>query len=251
MTSAPTFDFTGALVCVTGGTSGIGLGVAEAFAAAGAEVVVTGTRPSPGEYEIRSRLAAFEYVQMNTRSPASIDALVGSLERLDVLVNNAGANFPDGLDEATPDGFDASVELNLLGGHRLIRGCHSLLKASHHEGGAAVVSVSSMSAYRPVAVVPGYGAAKAAVIQMTKQLGLTWAADGIRVNAVAPGLIETNMTAPMKEIPDLVDPEMTKVPMARWGTPADVAPTFLFLASPAAAFITGQTVNVDGGYTLT
>ena len=251
MTTAPTFDFTGAHVCVTGGTSGIGLGVANAFADAGAHVMVTGTRPSAADYDLDGALERFHYEPMNTRDPASIDAVVEKLWVMDVLVNNAGANFPDGMDESTPDGFDAAVELNLLGGHRFIRGCHELMKGSHHPGGACVISVASMSAFRPSPLVPGYGAAKAAIIQMTKQLGLTWAADGIRVNAVAPGLIESNMTAVMKGLAELEDAELAKVPMARWGTPADLAPMFLFLAGPAAAFITGQTFNVDGGYSLT
>lgn len=250
MTTVPTFDFSGAHVMVTGGTSGIGLGVANAFVAAGAHVMVTGTRPAAADYDLGGALEQFHYVQMNTRDKASIDALVDSLWVMDVLVNNAGANFPDGMDEATPDGFDASVELNLLGGHRLIRGCHDLLKSSHHPGGACVINVASMSANRPSPMVPGYGAAKAAIVQMTKQLGLTWAGDGIRVNAVAPGLIESNMTAVMKGVAELEDSELAKVPMGRWGTPADLAPMFLFLASPAASFITGQTINVDGGYSI-
>lgn len=249
MTSAPRFDFSGAAVLVTGGSSGIGHGIATSFRSAGADVSITGTRPSPDDYDVD--LAGFSYRQLTLRDHSSIDDLVASIDHLDVIVNNAGANFPDGLDESTPDGFDAAVEVNLLGGHRLLRGCEPLLAASRHPGGAAVVNVSSMSAFRPVPMVPGYGAAKAAVIQMTRQLGLVWAVKDIRVNAIAPGLIETNMTAIMKQIPDLEAAELAKVPMKRWGTPADLAPLVLFLCSPAAAFITGQTICADGGYSLT
>jgi len=101
-----------------------------------------------------------------------------------------------------------------------------------------------------VPFVPGYGAAKAAIVQMTKNLGVAWARDGVRVNAVAPGLIESNMTSAMKGIEALEKPEIDRTPMGRWGVPEDVAPAFLFLASPAARFITGQTLCVDGGYSV-
>lgn len=250
MTSAPTFDFSGAAVCVTGGTNGIGLGIASAFADAGAHVTVSGTRSSAADYDHSDQLERFDFVHMDMRDETSIADGISGFSTLDVLVNNAGANFPDGLDESTPDGFDASVELNLFGGHRLIRGCEPLLKQSDHPGGAAVINLASMSAFRPVPMVPGYGAAKAAIVQMTKHLGLVWATDAIRVNAIAPGLIESNMTSVMKDIPELEAAELAKVPMARWGTPADLAPAVLFLASPSAAFITGQTLNIDGGYSL-
>ncbi|NNE73721.1 MAG: SDR family oxidoreductase [Acidimicrobiales bacterium] len=250
MTTEPTFNFTGAWVCVTGGTNGIGLAVAHAFNDAGAAVMITGTRPSVADYEHGEELEQFHYESMNMRDPASIDAVVDKLFAMDVLVNNAGANFPDGLDESTPEGFDAAIETNLLGGHRFIRGCEPLLKASEHPGGSAVINVASMSAFRPVPLVPGYGAAKAAVVQMTMQLGLAWATEEVRVNAIAPGLIETNMTRIMKDIPELEAAELAKVPMGRWGQPSDLVPMFLFLASPAAAFITGQTFNIDGGYSV-
>jgi NAD(P)-dependent dehydrogenase (short-subunit alcohol dehydrogenase family) len=107
-----------------------------------------------------------------------------------------------------------------------------------------------MSSFHAVPIVPGYGAAKAGIVQMTMNLGVAWAADRIRVNAVAPGLIETNMTAPMKGIEALEKPELDRTPMRRWGTPEDVVPAFLFLASPAARFVTGQTLCVDGGYSV-
>lgn len=110
--------------------------------------------------------------------------------------------------------------------------------------------MASMGAFFAVPIVPGYAAAKAATVQMTKNLAATWAGEGVRVNAVAPGLIETNMTALMKGVDALEKPFLDRTPMARWGTPDDIAPVVLFLASSAARFITGQTIAVDGGFSI-
>jgi len=243
------FDFSGTRVLVTGGSSGIGAAIARGFTAAGADVVITGTRASASEYD--GDLSAYEYRQLELTDKKTINALAASFDRLDVLVNNAGANFPGGKHEAAPDVFEESVAINLFGGYRLAVGCKDKLAASRLEGGGSVINMASMGAFFAVPIVPGYAAAKAATVQMTKNLAATWAGEGVRVNAVAPGLIESNMTALMKGVDMLEKPFIDRTPMARWGTPEDIAPVILFLASSAAQFITGQTVLVDGGFSIT
>lgn len=248
MSNETSFDFSGSRVLVTGGSRGIGAAIARDFTAAGADVVITGTRASASEYG--GDLSAYEYRQLELTDKKAVDALAASFERLDVLVNNAGANFPGGKHEAVPDVFEESVAINLFGGYRLAVGCKDKLAASSLEGGGSVINMASMGAFFAVPIVPGYAAAKAATVQMTKNLAATWAGEGVRVNAVAPGLIESNMTAMMKGVEMFEKPFIDRTPMARWGTPEDIAPVVLFLASSAAQFITGQTVLVDGGFSI-
>lgn len=243
------FDFTGARVLVTGGTSGIGLAIAGAFADAGAVVTITGTRTEPRAYE--PDLSRFAYRQLDVRDGDAIARLAGGLDALDVLVNNAGANFARQPSEWDPEVFEDSVRLNLTGAFRLALACKPQLARSALDGGASVLNVTSMSAFFAVPVIPAYGAAKAGIVQMTKNLAVAWAADRIRVNAVAPGLIATRMTAGMKGVAAIEKPQLDRTAMKRWGTPGEVAPTFLYLASAAARFVTGAVVCVDGGYTAT
>lgn len=246
MSNGLTFDFTDTSVLVTGGTSGIGHAIATAFASAGATVTVTGTRASADDYE--TDLAAFTFRQVETRDADAVDALAAELDVLDVLVNNAGANFPDGLDEWTPEGFSASLDLNVEGAQRLTVRARRALAASSMAGGASVVNVVSMTAFRSTTIVPGYSAAKAALLALTRNLAVHWAGRGIRVNAVAPGLIDTPMTAPMRSMPELLEAEIGKGVLGRMGTPEEVAAAVLFLSSGASSFTTGSVLAVDGGY---
>jgi NAD(P)-dependent dehydrogenase (short-subunit alcohol dehydrogenase family) len=240
------FDFSGARVLVTGGSGGIGLGIARAFAEAGAGVAITGRRARASDYD--TDLSGLEYFPLEMRDAAGIERVARSLGSLDVLVNNAGENYPFDPSEWDPEVFERSIAVNLVSAFRMSIACKPLLAESRLEGGASVLQIASMSAFRAVTFVPGYGAAKAGIVQMTQNLAVAWVAERIRVNAVAPGLVESGMTAAMRGMPELEKVELAKCPMGRWGTPADIAPAFLFLASSAAGFVTGQTLCVDGGY---
>jgi NAD(P)-dependent dehydrogenase (short-subunit alcohol dehydrogenase family) len=248
MNNSTQYNYSGAKVLVTGGTSGIGFGIARAFLSAGASVTITGTRNSMSDYNDVD-LSGFIFRTLKVQDTQAIKALAASLKGLDILINNAGASMPGG-DEWTHDGFEESVRVNLFSAYHLSQACFEHLKASEMRGGASIIGIASLTSFFANEMVPGYGAAKAGMVQMAKSMGLTWAEYGIRANNIAAGMTETRMTGFMKDMPKFNDPIIKRTPLKRWGTPDDMAGAVLYLCSEQASFITGQTLTLDGGYTL-
>lgn len=240
-----TYDYTGATVLVTGGTSGIGLACAHGYRDAGATVIVTGRKYNAGDYDADMRGMA--YRQLDVANRDELYALAGSLQHLDILVNNAGGVQGN---EWEADAFDQSLGVNLSSVFHLSSACKDLLAASVFPGGASVIGIASMASYFGFAWTPGYGPAKAGLVQLMKTLGMSWGQLGIRANAVAAGLTRSNLTAAVLDgMPDMVDETLRRQGLKRTGEPQDIAAAVLFLTSPAAAWITGQTLPVDGGFT--
>lgn len=248
MTNRVLFDFSGTSALVTGGTSGIGHATATLLRDSGARVTITGTRAGAEDYDVD--LSGLRYRQLALTDTDGIAALADSFTNLDILINNAGANFPGGLDESTPEGFTESVAVNLLAPFRLTERLHGALRASEAPGGASVIMLASMAAIRSVPVVPGYGSAKAGVLALTRNLAVKWAADGIRINAVVPGVVATRMTAPMDYVPEIKQEQVDHIPVGRFATPDEIASPILYLCSGNASYSTGSALVVDGGYSV-
>ncbi|MEM9254962.1 MAG: SDR family oxidoreductase [Pseudomonadota bacterium] len=240
------FDYAGATVLVTGGTSGIGLACAQGYRDSGAEVMITGRRQHPTDYDADLRDMA--YRQLDVSDTAALESLAKSLTKLDILINNAGGSQAD---EWSHQGFDQSLAVNLASAFHLSTSCKELLAASSFAGGSSVIGIASMTSYFGFEWTPGYGPAKAGLVQLVKTLAMSWGKLGIRANAVAAGLTRSNLTAPVLDnMPDMVDETLKRQGLQRTGEPQDIAGAVLFLTSPAASWITGQTLPVDGGFTI-
>jgi 3-oxoacyl-[acyl-carrier protein] reductase len=240
-------DFSGKRVLVVGGSSGIGNGIAQAFRAKGARVAICGTRANAADYspDEGSHLDGLDYFKLDVSDPHAIAQFNPSLETLDVLVLAQGAViYRRG--EFQMDGFRKVLEVNLMSLMACATKFHPMLRASR----GALIIVSSTAAYHATMGNPAYNASKTGAVGLTRTLAQARAEDGIRVNGIAPGLVATKMTKVTTSNVKRLEGALARIPLKRLGTPADMAGAALFLASPLAAYIIGQTIVVDGGLIL-
>lgn len=229
------------LALVTGGARGIGRGAAVALADAGYHVTATGV--SAAEVAEAVPHPGVSYHQLDVTNDADVKALMGSLPRLDALVNAAGI-LQRGGKEFETEAFRLTIEVNLIGTMRCCTVAYPKLAA--HGGG--IVNLASMLSFFGSPFAPAYAASKGGIAQLTKSLAGAWARDGVRVNAVAPGWIATDLTRALQDDEGRSAGILARTPLGRWGTPEDIGPVVRFLMSDEARFITGAVLPVDGGY---
>jgi len=240
-------DFGGKHVLVVGGSSGIGNGIAQAFRAKGAGVHVCGTRAAAADYKTEdgSYLDGLKYSQLDVSDPQAVEKFNPRFDRLDILVLAQGAViYRRG--EFEMAGFRKVLEVNLMSLMACATKFHAMLAVAK----GSLIVVSSTAAYHSTMGNPAYNASKTGAMGLTRTLGEAWAGDGIRVNGIAPGLVDTKMTKVTTANPKRLEGAIERIPLKRLGTPADMAGAALFLASPLSSYIVGQTLIVDGGLIL-
>lgn len=254
MTTTP-FDLNGKVAVVTGGNRGIGLGIVRGLAEAGARVVVAARNEENCRRvvrEIQEGGGEATAVSVDVGDESSVDALMQStvehFGRLDVLVNNAGINIRKTPEKLTLPEWSEVLQVNLTGIFLCSRAAYPAMKSA---GGGKIINIGSMLSIFGASFSPAYGASKGGVVQLTKSLASAWAADGIQVNAILPGFIDTDLTRQgRRDVPTLHEHVLKRTPAGRWGTLKDCAGTAVFLASAASDFVTGAAIPVDGGFSM-
>ncbi|MBP6381030.1 MAG: SDR family oxidoreductase [Sphingorhabdus sp.] len=240
-------DFTGKRVLVVGGSSGIGNGIAHGFRERGADVHVWGTRANAADYDPAdgSDLSNLGYTCVDVGEPDAIEAAAAPFDTLDVLVLCQGTVVYKRGEFERP-GWDRVMAVNLDSLMHISRKFKPQLTDSQ----GSVIIVSSISGLKANIGNPAYAASKAGAISLTKTLGQAWGPEGVRVNGLAPGLVDTKLTKVTTQSPERLAGALANIPQRRMGLPADMAGAAIFLASPLASYVTGHTLIVDGGLSL-
>ena len=240
-------DFTGKNVLIIGGSSGIGNGMAHAFKDRGATVYVSGTRPSADDYKGQegSDLNGLHYCAINITDPDALENFNAPFSSLDILIQCQGI-VRYNREEFLPSGWNDVMDVNINSVMYVAQRFQPMLAAS----GGSLIIVSSVAGFHATRGNPAYGASKAGAVSLTATLGEAWATYGIRVNGIAPGFVDTKLTKVTTKNDKRLAATLKSIPQKRLGTPEDMAGAALFLASPLASYICGQTILVDGGLNL-
>lgn len=250
------FGLEGKRALITGGSKGIGLGIAQGLAQAGAAVALVARHEADLESARQSmealgtETATFQFDIAHTRETEAFYQHVNETSGpMDILVNNAGINLRAPAHELSLDDWDAVIQVNLSAMFAFAQAFAKERMAAN--SGGVIINIASLMSEAARPTTAAYTASKGGVRQLTKALAVDWAPYGIRVNAIGPGYIQTPLTQPLQDDPEFNAWVLKRTPLGRWGVPEDLAHAAVFLASDGAAFITGQTMYVDGGWLAT
>jgi 2-deoxy-D-gluconate 3-dehydrogenase len=247
------FDLTGRVALVTGGNGGIGLGMAEGLAQAGAAIVVAGRHKGKNAEAVKSleklgakAIAVEGDVADDDACRAMIDQAARHFGRLDILVNNAGMTIRKMPEKLTPAEWRQVIDVNLTSAFVCAQAAYPhMIKA----GGGKIINTGSMMSIFGAPYAVAYAASKGGIVQLTKALATAWAKDNIQANAILPGWIDTDLTrAARQQVEGLHERVLARTPAKRWGKPDDFAGIAVFLASGASDFVNGSAIAIDGGY---
>jgi 2-deoxy-D-gluconate 3-dehydrogenase len=249
------FDLAGRVAIVTGGNGGIGLGMAEGIAAAGAMVVLAGRNAAKGAAAVKQIMDAggkAEFADVDVTNEKSCHALIDEAAkrhgRLDILVNNAGTNIRKAPDVLSTAEWHTVIDTNLTSAFICTHAAYPHMKKA---GGGKIINIGSMMSIFGAGFAPAYAASKGGIVQFSRACATAWAKDNIQVNAVLPGWIDTDLTkGARREVAGLHERVLARTPAGRWGIASDFAGIAVFLSSAASDFVTGTAIPVDGGFSV-
>jgi 2-deoxy-D-gluconate 3-dehydrogenase len=248
------FDLTGKVAIVTGGNGGIGLGIAEGLARAGAKLAIVGRNAEKSQTAAKvlfEQTGSEPFVlTADVAKPNDVNAVVKKVTdhfgRIDILFNNAGINIRKPPQTLTLEEWHTVLGINLTAAFLMSQAVYPAMKQT---GGGKIINIGSMTSIFGASFAPAYATSKGGIVQLTKSLALAWAADNIQVNAILPGWFVTDLTNRARtEVTGLYERVLARIPTGRWAQPQDIAGTAVWLASPASDYVTGIAVPVDGGY---